>query len=687
MLQFSFFLISIITATTVVVADNDDDSAFMLNLLNSLKPPPSGWSSDTQFCKWDDKIKCDSSNRHVTSIDLSSRNLAGTLPSNLNSLTQLTILNLQNNNFSGPLPSLANLSSLTIAYLGNNQFNAVPPAAFSGLTSLQNLSISKNDFQPWTFPSELTQSSNLNYLDFDFANINGTLPDIFNNFTSLTELHLAYNNLIGELPNSLATSSIQKLWLNNNKFGLTGSIAVIANMTQLTQVWLHVNQFTGPIPDLTQCTNLYELLLRDNHLTGLVPVSLLNNMPSLQTVSLRNNDLQGPFPVFKNKNVKFEADGRNHFCLGNKTGPCNDMVMVMLQIAGGFGYPLKLAQSWTGNDPCQGSIAGIVIIVVLFVVAVLFVSWKCCSRKRLRKFARVSNPENGKGNVKLDLARVSNGYGGVPSELQSQSSGDYSQLHGFDGGSDVNPTISIDILRQVTNDFSDDNILGRGGFGIVYKGELPDGTKIAVKRMISVASGSKGLNEFEAEISVLTKVRHRHLVALMGYCINGNERLLVYEHMPQGTLTQHLYRKSDNQSGCLRVWGSFDGTDHRVLINKEDIPKAIDQTLDPDEETMLSIYEVAELAGHCTVREPYQRPDMGHAVNVLGPLVQLWKPTTQIDEGSYGVDNQTSLAEALRRWQAHEGTSMIFSDISSSQTQTSSKSPLFAGNFDSPDCR
>ncbi|MCI31397.1 putative receptor protein kinase TMK1-like, partial [Trifolium medium] len=141
MLQISFFLISIITATvTTVVADNDDDSAVMLSLLKALKQPPSGWSSDTQFCQWDkNRIKCDSSNRRVTEINLSSQNLVGTLPSNLNSLTQLTHLDLQNNSFSGPLPSLANLSSLTIAYLGNNQFNAVPPSAFSGLTSLQQL--------------------------------------------------------------------------------------------------------------------------------------------------------------------------------------------------------------------------------------------------------------------------------------------------------------------------------------------------------------------------------------------------------------------------------------------------------------------------------------------------------------------------------------------------------------------
>jgi len=59
--------------------------------------------------------------------------------------------------------------------------------------------------------------------------------------------------------------------------------------------------------------------------------------------------------------------------------------------------------------------------------------------------------------------------------------------------------------------------------------------------MESAALGNKGLHEFQSELAVLTKVRHRHLVALLGYCINGNERLLVYEHMPQGTLAQHLF--------------------------------------------------------------------------------------------------------------------------------------------------
>ncbi|KAJ6318468.1 hypothetical protein OIU76_013917 [Salix suchowensis] len=101
--------------------------------------------------------------------------------------------------------------------------------------------------------------------------------------------------------------------------------------------------------------------------------------------------------------------------------------------------------------------------------------------------------------------------------------------------------ISIQVLRNVTNNFSEENILGRGGFGTVYKGELHDGTKIAVKRMESGVVSEKGLAEFMSEIAVLSKVRHRHLVALLGYCLDGNERLLVYEYMPQGTLSRHLF--------------------------------------------------------------------------------------------------------------------------------------------------
>lgn len=124
----------------------------------------------------------------------------------------------------------------------------------------------------------------------------------------------------------------------------------------------------------------------------------------------------------------------------------------------------------------------------------------------------------------------------------------------------------------------------------------------------------------------------------------------------------------------------------RVLINKESIRKAIDQTLEPDDETFDSICKVAELAGHCTAREPFQRPDMGHAVNVLGPLVEQWKPSSHEEEE---IDLHMSLPQALQRWQSDEGTSTMFNDLSYSGTHSSipTKPSGFADTFDSMDCR
>ncbi|CAH2033603.1 unnamed protein product [Thlaspi arvense] len=78
-----------------------------------------------------------------------------------------------------------------------------------------------------------------------------------------------------------------------------------------------------------------------------------------------------------------------------------------------------------------------------------------------------------------------------------------------------------------------------GGFGSVYRGKLREGTEIVVKGMEQSSSG-KGVDEVRSEVSVLTKVHHRSLVLLHGYCIQGNERLLLYQYMPQGTLSRHV---------------------------------------------------------------------------------------------------------------------------------------------------
>ena len=133
----------------------------------------------------------------------------------------------------------------------------------------------------------------------------------------------------------------------------------------------------------------------------------------------------------------------------------------------------------------------------------------------------------------------------------------------------------------------------------------------------------------------------------------------------------------------------------RMYINKDAFQKAIDPTLDLDQETRASVDTVAELAGHCCAREPQQRPEMGHAVNVLSSLTDKWKPSEADPEDIFGIDLDMNLPQALKKWQALGVGDSNF-DLSSSSflasgdnTQTSipTRPSGFAESFTSADGR
>ncbi|KAJ6380086.1 hypothetical protein OIU76_016691 [Salix suchowensis] len=508
-------------------------------------------------------------------------------------------------------------------------------------------------------------------------------------------------------------------------------------MTQLSQVWLHMNRFTGPIPDLTECKTIFDLQLRDNQFTGIVPASLVS-LPNLVNVSLSNNKFQGPVPQFPPSVITVKNEGSNKYCAGPGV-PCDALVMTLLEIAGGFGYPLTLSDKWDGSDACGwplitcdvgkknvvavnlakqqftgiispsfaklsslrslylnennltgsipdsltklpeletldvsnnnlsgkipkfpssvklitkpgnpflgtdvdtgsssggtisgpssggssagsnkilgGVIAGIIVAAVIFIVVLSFVLYKY--KKRHPKSGKELKWDGGKAFFKNVVSGGGNGYN-VTIALDIQSNGGENSKNIFEGG---NVAVPIEFLRQVTDNFHEINIIGRGGFGVVYRGELHDGSKIAVKRMESTVMGNK-----DGNYSVETR-----LAGTFGY--------LAPEYA--------------------------------------------------DEETLATIYTVAELAGHCTARDPYQRPDMGHAVNVLAPLVQQWRPASQQEDLELGADLDTDLPETLRRWQTEEGISMVSDDTSLTQTRSSapSMSSGFANTFTSNDCR
>ncbi|KAL3575986.1 hypothetical protein D5086_021269, partial [Populus alba] len=111
------------------------------------------------------------------------------------------------------------------------------------------------------------------------------------------------------------------------------------------------------------------------------------------------------------------------------------------------------------------------------------------------------------------------------------------------------PLIRLDVIHEATKQFSDENKLGQGGFGPVYRGTLEDGKEVAVKRL-SRTSG-QGQREFLNEVVLIARLQHRNLVRLLGCCLEKNEKLLIYEYMPNKSLDVILF---GSRNGVLLDW-------------------------------------------------------------------------------------------------------------------------------------
>ncbi|XP_016466289.2 LOW QUALITY PROTEIN: G-type lectin S-receptor-like serine/threonine-protein kinase At4g27290 [Nicotiana tabacum] len=111
------------------------------------------------------------------------------------------------------------------------------------------------------------------------------------------------------------------------------------------------------------------------------------------------------------------------------------------------------------------------------------------------------------------------------------------------------PFFSLESILAATDNFSEENKLGRGGFGLVYKGKFQGGREIAIKRLS--AQSSQGINEFKNEVILIARLQHRNLVRLMGYCVQGNEKILLYEYMPNKSLDTFIF---DERNHALIDW-------------------------------------------------------------------------------------------------------------------------------------
>ncbi|KAJ4906176.1 hypothetical protein Rs2_09834 [Raphanus sativus] len=194
----------------------------------------------------------------------------------------------------------------------------------------------------------------------------------------------------------------------------------------------------------------------------------------------------------------------------------------------------------------------------------------------------------------------------------------------------------ISTILLATADFSPENKLGQGGFGTVYKGILQNGKEIAVKRL---TRGSEGGVEFKNEVSLLTRLQHKNLVKLLGFCNEGDEEILVYEFVPNSSLDRFIF---DEEKRQLLTWESW----KRWVEGKPEI--IIDPLLvkKPSNE----IIKLIQTGLLCAQQNPTKRPTMSTVIVWLGSetiTIPLPKSPAFTVSHSQSEDGTTSMSNVL----------------------------------------
>ncbi|KAK8525944.1 hypothetical protein V6N13_017027 [Hibiscus sabdariffa] len=420
-------------------------------------------------------------------------------------------------------------------------------SSVGGRTLLWNIS----NQSPCSWAGVRCEQDRVTVLRLPGVALSGEIPTgILGNLTQLRTVSLRLNSLTGQLPSDLALcQNLRNLYLQGNRF--SGEIPeFLFGLHALVRLNLGENNLSGEIPvGFSNLTRLRTLLLDNNNLSGSVPD--LSSLKNLAQFNVSNNLLNGSIPKGLQK-YGSDAFLGNLLCgkpldepcpatatdaPGNASQPANPMTV---NIPGAKTKRSKLS---------GGAIAGIVIGSVLGFLLIVMILMILCRKKSSKKsrsidIASIKNQEMEISGEKSEMENggYGNGYSVAAAAAAAMVGGGGGARAAENSGSGAKKLVFFgnatrvfdleDLLRASAE------VLGKGTFGTAYKAVLEGGNAVAVKRLKDVTVSER---EFKDKIEEIGAIDHQHLVPLRAYYFSLDEKLLVYDYMPMGSLSALLH--------------------------------------------------------------------------------------------------------------------------------------------------
>ncbi|KAL4559314.1 hypothetical protein LXL04_031452 [Taraxacum kok-saghyz] len=628
--------------------------------------------------------------QNISRLDLSFNDLSGPLPAEISQMASLRYLILAHNNFSGRLPSeFGNLRRLQALDLSANNLNGSIPSSFGNLTSLLWLMLANNSLSG-KIPPELGNCSSLLWLNLAdnqlSGNISPALANIGRNATPTFLLNRQTNPMAGSgecsamrrwipadyppfsfvyallnrktcrnswdnllkghgifpvcVPGSIVRTKQISGYLQLNGNRLSGDIPPeIVSMDNFSMVHLGNNQFSGTLPAELGKMPLVVFNVTRNKFSGRIPMQI-GFLKCLRNLDLSYNNFSGTFPTNLNNLTelsKFNVS-YNQYISGmipaigqlatfEKSSYLGDPLLDLPSFIDNSTNTTSQNNGRRSNPRKWGAVLVLMFLLLAFTVCGVMTILVCIVTK---------NPADQPPYLLKSGNKFTSSSGGSGSSSPWLS--DAVKVIRLDKTAFTH----ADIITATKN-FSNDRIIGRGGFGTVYRGVLPDGREVAIKKKLR--EGMEGEREFRAEMEVLTRNGfgwpHPNLVTLYGWCLYGSEKLLVYEYMDGGTL-EDLIQDRTAFRWKRRIDVAIDVAHALVFLHHECHPsivhrdvKASNVLLDKNGKARVTDFGLARVVD---AGDSHVSTMVAGTVGYVAPEYgQTWQATTKGDVYSYGV--------------------------------------------------